>query len=97
MTAGPANQIYNNSNNGTWANGGGNNSIRGWDAAGMVQFGTYCVNKNNSAAPYSFHPGGAYVVMADGSVQFLNENVRAEVVSKLVTYQGGEVVSLDDL
>ncbi len=97
MTSPPANQIYNNSNNGTWGNGGGNTSIRGWDATGTIQFGPYCVNKNNSTTPYSFHPGGAYVVMADGSVQFLNENVRAEVVSRLITYSGGEVISVGDL
>ena len=62
MVAGPADQIYNNSNNGTWGNGGSNNSLRGWDATGTIQFGEYCVNKNNGAGVYAFHPGGAYVV-----------------------------------
>jgi prepilin-type N-terminal cleavage/methylation domain-containing protein/prepilin-type processing-associated H-X9-DG protein len=97
MIAGPANQIYNNSNNGTWANGGGNNSIRGWDASGTIQYGEYCVNKHNGAAPYAFHPGGAYVVMADGSVQFLNENIKSLTVSKLVSFAEGDIVSVGDL
>ncbi len=96
MTAGPADQIYNNSNNGAWANGGSNNSMRGYDATGTIQFGEYCVNKNNGAAPYAFHPAGAFVLMGDGSVQFLNENIRALTVSKLVSYNLGEVVSLDE-
>ena len=95
MLSGPSTQIYNNSNNGAWANGGSNNSLRGYDATGTIQFGPYSVNKSNVADIYGFHPGGAHVVMGDGSVQFLRENTSSILVSHLVSYNEGEVVTLD--
>ncbi|MEZ6141206.1 MAG: DUF1559 domain-containing protein [Zavarzinella sp.] len=95
MISPPTTQIYNNSNNGAWANGGSNNSLRGWDTTGTIQFGQYSVNKSNGADVYAFHPGGAYVIMGDGSVQYLKENTTAIVVSQLISYNEGEVVTLD--
>lgn len=95
MTSPPSTQIYNNSNNGTWANGGSNNSLRGYDASGTIQFGPYSVNRSNGADIYGFHTSGAHVIMGDGSVQFLRENTTALVVSHLVSYNEGEIVTLD--
>jgi prepilin-type N-terminal cleavage/methylation domain-containing protein/prepilin-type processing-associated H-X9-DG protein len=46
---------------------------------------------------YSFHPGGAQVVFADGSVRFLSENIKTEVFVFLVTRRGGEAISDSDL
>jgi prepilin-type processing-associated H-X9-DG protein len=43
---------------------------------------------------YSFHPGGANVLFADGSVHFLSQNVSAATLVYLVTGSGGEVVSV---
>jgi prepilin-type N-terminal cleavage/methylation domain-containing protein/prepilin-type processing-associated H-X9-DG protein len=85
-------QVINHSNHGGWANPN-NNTVRGWDATGTVQFGPYVVNKRNGAAIYGFHTGGAHVLLADGSVQFLSENTTAETVKRLITFSGGEVVS----
>jgi len=45
---------------------------------------------------YSFHTGGAQVVMADGSVHFLSATMKTEVFVFLVTRRGGEVVSGSD-
>ena len=51
------------------------------------------INCSNNREIYSFHPGGANVVFADGSVRFLNESIPIKVLAALVTRAGGEVVS----
>ena len=40
----------------------------------------------------SFHPGGAHFTLADGSVQFISENIDAETLKRLTTRAGGDVV-----
>lgn len=40
---------------------------------------------------FSFHPGGAHVVMGDGSVAFLEESTELKVVFAMSTRAGGEV------
>ena len=42
----------------------------------------------------SLHPGGAHVLMADGSVQFLPETTDSTVLEKLSAMADGEVVSI---
>jgi prepilin-type N-terminal cleavage/methylation domain-containing protein/prepilin-type processing-associated H-X9-DG protein len=42
---------------------------------------------------HSFHPGGANVLMGDGSVRFLTNSTDPFVVAALVTRAGGETVS----
>ncbi|OHB78058.1 MAG: prepilin-type N-terminal cleavage/methylation domain-containing protein [Planctomycetes bacterium RBG_16_64_10] len=42
--------------------------------------------------PSSFHPGGAMHALVDGSIQFLNETMDANVYDALTTRAGGEVV-----
>lgn len=60
--------------------------------------GTDCaVNCNNSQGVYGFHPGGAHVGMADGSVRFFNESLPVEMLLNLGTRDGAEPVDgLDD-
>ena len=41
----------------------------------------------------SFHPGGCHFLMADGSVQFLSENIASISLSALATRGGGEPIS----
>ena len=53
------------------------------------------VNCTNDREVYSFHPGGANVVLADGSVRFLAA-IDIRVFARLVTRAGGEVVSGSD-
>ncbi len=40
----------------------------------------------------SYHTGGVQVLLADGSVHFLSENIDPEVISSLITRNGGEDV-----
>jgi prepilin-type processing-associated H-X9-DG protein len=54
------------------------------------------VNCTNDREVYSFHTGGANVVLADGSVRFLSATLDIRVFAKLVTRDGGEVVSGSD-
>ncbi len=41
---------------------------------------------------YGFHPVGANIAMADGSVQFVADNTSVQVLGQLATRDGGEVV-----
>lgn len=41
---------------------------------------------------FSFHPGGAHVLLGDGSVHFLSESISIAVLRSLVTRNGGEIV-----
>ena len=53
---------------------------------------TNCDNNNED---YAFHPGGANKLYADGSVRFMKESTDIKIYAKLLTYNGGEVVSSD--
>ena len=54
------------------------------------------MNCTNDRAVYSFHPGGANAVFADGHVQFLKADIDIRVLAALVTRAGEEVVSAAD-
>ena len=55
-----------------------------------------CPWKNNNCGPndepFSQHTGGAQVVLGDGSVRFLSENLDRQVVRKLCNPQDGETL-----
>jgi prepilin-type N-terminal cleavage/methylation domain-containing protein/prepilin-type processing-associated H-X9-DG protein len=57
--------------------------------------GTCFINCNNDSELYSFHAGGAQVLMGDGSVRFLGESLGAMVIAALATGDVGDVVSGD--
>ena len=44
---------------------------------------------------FSFHPGGANVVMCDGSVRFLRDSTNGAALRALLTVDGGEVTPVD--
>ncbi|GAB5440578.1 MAG: DUF1559 domain-containing protein [Fuerstiella sp.] len=44
------------------------------------------------AGLYSFHTGGSQVLLCDGSVRFLSENIAAQTLAGLVTKSKGEVL-----
>jgi prepilin-type N-terminal cleavage/methylation domain-containing protein/prepilin-type processing-associated H-X9-DG protein len=64
---------------------------------GGTRGGTCMVNCTSDDEIYSFHPGGANALFADGSVHFLKETISARVVANLVTRGGGEIISADQL
>jgi prepilin-type processing-associated H-X9-DG protein len=52
-------------------------------------------NAGNNDEIASFHPGGANVLMGDGSVRFLKDSVNVVTLRGLVSLSGGEVLSAD--
>jgi prepilin-type N-terminal cleavage/methylation domain-containing protein/prepilin-type processing-associated H-X9-DG protein len=48
-----------------------------------------------SSEAFAFHPGGANFLFGDGSVKFLKETIPIRIFAKLVTREGGEIVSSD--
>jgi prepilin-type N-terminal cleavage/methylation domain-containing protein/prepilin-type processing-associated H-X9-DG protein len=75
-----------------------NNGIiaQGSTAGGTMRPGPCAINCTNERQVYSFHPGGANAVFADGAVHFVKADVNILVLAALVTRAGGEVVSADD-
>jgi prepilin-type N-terminal cleavage/methylation domain-containing protein/prepilin-type processing-associated H-X9-DG protein len=53
--------------------------------------GTCMVNCTNNSEVYSFHPGGANAVFADGHVQFLRATITPQNFVALVTRQAGDI------
>jgi prepilin-type N-terminal cleavage/methylation domain-containing protein/prepilin-type processing-associated H-X9-DG protein len=77
---------------GGWADPNGAFSLDGANSDGTVP-GTQCsMNCSNNSEVYSFHPGGANVVFADGSVHFLNSNMDLCVLAALITRAGSESI-----
>jgi prepilin-type N-terminal cleavage/methylation domain-containing protein/prepilin-type processing-associated H-X9-DG protein len=58
--------------------------------------GPCAINCTNHREIYSFHPGGANLLFADGSVRFLKADIGIRVLAALATRAGGEVVSDTD-
>lgn len=53
------------------------------------------VNESNRGGIFSFHPGGANIALADGSVRFLKDTTAPTILKGLVTRSGSEVVNPD--
>ncbi len=62
------------------------------DPTGFTIGGRTMINGTNVSEVYSFHTGGAQVVMADGSVRFISENVDWVTFGGLCTRAGGETL-----
>jgi prepilin-type N-terminal cleavage/methylation domain-containing protein/prepilin-type processing-associated H-X9-DG protein len=66
--------------------------LKGSNDDGTGAWGSCAINCTNNREVYSFHPGGANAVFADGSVHFLKAGTDLRVLAALVTRAGGEVV-----
>jgi prepilin-type N-terminal cleavage/methylation domain-containing protein/prepilin-type processing-associated H-X9-DG protein len=77
---------------GAWAAYNGA-QVQGYDDSCTQSIGTCAVNCNNGRGVYAFHPGGANVLLADGSVHFLGATCAVNVLYALATRANGEVVS----
>jgi prepilin-type N-terminal cleavage/methylation domain-containing protein/prepilin-type processing-associated H-X9-DG protein len=81
---------------GPWASSANPVLIRGSSADGSTAPGPCALNCTNDRQPYSFHPGGANFLFADGSVHFLPAGMSIRVLAALGTRAGGEVISAGD-
>jgi prepilin-type processing-associated H-X9-DG protein len=81
---------------GPWASGANGFTVTGSTTDGATRPGRCAVNCTNHGELYSFHPGGANAVFADGSVHFLQAGINLRVLAALITRAGGEVVSPSD-
>ena len=61
---------------------------------GATKPGPCAINCTNDREVYSFHPGGASAVFADGSVHFLKASMDIRIFARLVTRAGGEVATI---
>jgi hypothetical protein len=96
VTAFPYN-LYGQANGGGWADlAGGENWISGalYDGTQPQQGGPCAVNCTNihGAGLYAFHVGGAHVVLADGSVRFIGQNISQFTLASLITRTHGEPI-----
>jgi prepilin-type N-terminal cleavage/methylation domain-containing protein/prepilin-type processing-associated H-X9-DG protein len=79
---------------GPWANPDSRLQIGGCDPTNPdAAVGPVAVDCINNKEIYSFHPGGAMILMCDGSVRFLKATVKLDVVLQLLTRDRGEVIS----
>jgi prepilin-type N-terminal cleavage/methylation domain-containing protein/prepilin-type processing-associated H-X9-DG protein len=70
--------------------------VQGSTFDGATRPGPCAINCTNEQEIYSLHPGGANLLFADGSVQFLKASIDIRILARLVTRAGGEVVSAGD-
>ncbi len=81
---------------GAWAAGANCIRVQGAHPDGSLRTGPCAINCINDQEVYSFHPGGANFVFADGSVHFLSAGINIRILAALITRDGGEAVSADD-
>ncbi|MFO0818247.1 MAG: DUF1559 domain-containing protein [Pirellulales bacterium] len=68
------------------------------DASGATLYGGNClINCTNFAGTnlYAFHPGGAQIALADGSVRFLSETTSMQAIFAVMGTQDGTTTTLD--
>ena len=81
---------------GAWPNPNNRMSIGGTDPNDASSpMGPCPMNCRNVDELYSFHTGGANMVMADGAVRFLRSSVKLDHVIAVVTRSNGEVLPAD--
>ena len=76
-----------------WADPGGGSPVHGFNKNGTICSEACVMNCTNNQEAYSFHSGGMNASFADGSVRYINENIKIVTFAALVTMAGGEVIS----
>jgi prepilin-type N-terminal cleavage/methylation domain-containing protein/prepilin-type processing-associated H-X9-DG protein len=64
----------------------------GYTYDGMMTKGPCALNCANMEGIYAFHPGGAHVLMGDGSIQFLSKSVPVQNVYRMIDPVDGQFV-----
>jgi prepilin-type N-terminal cleavage/methylation domain-containing protein/prepilin-type processing-associated H-X9-DG protein len=87
---------------GAWAVPGSHLNVAGFNPAKIgtgepLQPGPCAVNCTNDQEIYGFHPGGANVLLADGSVRSLKAGTNINIVVALITRNQGEIIPADGL
>jgi prepilin-type N-terminal cleavage/methylation domain-containing protein/prepilin-type processing-associated H-X9-DG protein len=81
---------------GPWANPDSRINVGGFNPANYSDTAGPCVvNCINDKEIYAFHPGGANLCLADGSVRFLKASATMDLVLSLLTRARGEVIPGD--
>lgn len=73
-----------------WADPENEFNLAGCDPATGRAPGPIAVNCTNGGEIYAFHPAGANVLQADGSVRFLSKSIPLRIVARLVTRSAGD-------
>ncbi len=84
-----------NGGGGAWADPFSYAHLDGSSSDGIRGNGICLINCTSNNEIYSFHPGGANMLFADGSVHFFKESMSPLVVVYMITRAGGEIVSAD--
>jgi prepilin-type N-terminal cleavage/methylation domain-containing protein/prepilin-type processing-associated H-X9-DG protein len=87
------NQVAGYAPGGPWSDTLGPFFLNGSSFDGTVTPGPCPMNCTNDREIYSFHDGGANVLLADGSVQFLRSSISIANLAALITRSGGEIIS----
>lgn len=77
---------------GAWANPGTEIVVTGFNIASNSTLGACAVNCTNANEIYAFHPGGANILLTDGSVHVVKAQTDINVVIALMTRAHGDVV-----
>ncbi len=80
---------------GAWADPFSFAHLAGSSADGLRGNGICLINCTSNNEIYSFHPGGANMLFADGSVHFIKESANPLIIVALITRAGGEIISAD--
>jgi prepilin-type N-terminal cleavage/methylation domain-containing protein/prepilin-type processing-associated H-X9-DG protein len=89
-------RVSGSSGGGAWSNPSGCEITLTGSMADGTKPGPCALNCTNNAEVYSFHSGTANVLLADGSVHGLRNNLDIQVLAALVTRSGREVVNSND-